>query len=667
MVNVGRPARPTVAPSTPQGSADEDKRRVEPGFEFHAITRVNIVCKLVQTAAAARVIEYLPMNATNASDMTGTPVTGAPPMAAAARRSRASPARPWRVPNVREVRLATGLVLFAFVTTHLLNHALGNVSINAMELGLKVVGVWRSLPGAIVLYAALLTHMTLGFWTLFARRSFRFTRAEAAQLVFGLAIPLLLVDHVLGTRVSLTLFGTDKGYAEELLKFWVRAPGFGVLQAVLLLIVWIHGCLGIHFWLRLKPFYPRVRDLMLAVAVLIPVLALLGFYRGGMAVQALVHDPAWQAQHLVPQHVGTSDQNAALARYRNDALIVFAVLFALIFLARGWRRLMEARQGLVALVYPKRAIRVPRGLSVLEASLRYNIPHAHVCGGRGRCSTCRVRILGRHDDLPPASAAERAVLERVQGGTGVRLACQLRPPGDITIVPLLPPDATVAAAYAGSARRLGEERYVVIMFVDMRGATTLAESRLPFDTVFVINRFHTAVSSAVTAAGGMTIQIMGDGLMALFGLHGDRAEGCRQAALACAAIAEGIARLNESLAEDLREPIRFGIGINAGTVIAGEFGYGETSSFMVVGDPVNVAARVQDLTKQLGCEVVMAEEVYAQAGFAPDDLPPHDVEVRGRAASVRVRGAKRAADLGELLSRRVDAPAAAAPVARARA
>ncbi len=588
-------------------------------------------------------------------------------MATASTRSRAWPALRWRVPNVRELRLATGLVLFAFATTHFLNHALGNISIDAMELGLKVVGVWRTLPGAIVLYAALLTHMALGFWTLFARRSFRFTRAEAVQLVLGLAIPFLLVDHVLGTRISQFLFDTDKGYAEELLKFWVRAPVFGVLQVVLLLIVWIHGCLGIHFWLRLKPFYPRVRDVLFALAVLIPALALLGFYRGGTTVQALVHDQAWQTQHLVPQHVGTREQNAALALYRNAALVALAALFALIFLARGWRRLMEVREGLVALAYPKRAVRVPRGLSVLEASLRYNIPHAHVCGGRGRCSTCRVRILGRHEELPPASAAERAVLERVQAGTGVRLACQLHPSRDITIVPLLPPDATVAAAYAGSQRRLGEERYVVIMFVDMRGATTLAESRLPFDTVFVINRFHTAVSGAVTAAGGMTIQIMGDGLMALFGLRGDRAEGCRQAALACAAISDGIARLNELLAEDLREPIRFGIGINAGTVIAGEFGYGETSSFMVVGDPVNVAARVQDLTKQLACEVVMTEEVYAQAGFAPDDLPPHDVEVRGRAAMVRVRGAKRAADLGELLSRRAAAPAAAEPVSPARA
>jgi adenylate cyclase len=224
------------------------------------------------------------------------------------------------------------------------------------------------------------------------------------------------------------------------------------------------------------------------------------------------------------------------------------------------RRLGEHRRGLVTLTYPNQSVRVPRGLSVLEASLRFNIPHAHVCGGRGRCSTCRIRILGRHEELPQASDAERAALERVRGGTGVRLACQLRPPFDISFVPLLPPHATVANAYTSNQPQIGDERYVVIMFVDMRDTTKLAESRLPFDTVFVINRFLSAVSSAVVAAGGTPNQIRGDGLLALFGLKSSAAEGCRQAATACGMIAANVHNLNELLADDLPRPIRFGIG-----------------------------------------------------------------------------------------------------------
>ena len=151
-----------------------------------------------------------------------------------------------------------------------------------MERGLALQkAVWQSAPGAILLYGALLTHMSLGFWALYERRQFRWTRMEATQLALGLCIPFLLADHVFGTRVSLSLFGTDKGYAEELVKFFVRSPFAGFLQATLLLIVWIHGCIGVYFWLSLKPGFPRVKNLLLSFAVLLPALALLGYYQGG--------------------------------------------------------------------------------------------------------------------------------------------------------------------------------------------------------------------------------------------------------------------------------------------------------------------------------------------------------------------------------------------------
>src|SRR6202142_1073255 len=225
------------------------------------------------------------------------------------------------MPSLRQIRLATGLVLFVYATLHFANHALGNISIGAMESGLVLQRlIWQSLPGAVILYLSLLTHMSLGFWALYARRRFRWTRLEASQLVLGLTIPFLLANHVIGTRIAMTQFGIEKGYAQELVGFWVNSPLLGALQAVLLLIVWIHGCLGLHFWLRLKPFYPRVKQPLLAAAVLLPTLALLGYYHGGQHTLLLVQDPAFQAQHLVPQHVGTSEQNAALARYRNDAL-----------------------------------------------------------------------------------------------------------------------------------------------------------------------------------------------------------------------------------------------------------------------------------------------------------------------------------------------------------
>jgi hypothetical protein len=108
---------------------------------------------------------------------------------------------------------------------------------------------------------------------------------------------------------------------------------------------------------------------------------------------------------------------------------------------------------------------------------------------------------------------------------------------------------------------------------------------------------------------------------------------------ACGIIAENVHHLNNLLAHDLPDPVRFGIGIHAGTAIAGDIGFEQYVTFTVIGDPVNIAARLQDLTKLYRCEVLISEEVYKQAGFGPDDLPQHDAEARGRTSGVRVRSA----------------------------
>jgi adenylate cyclase len=563
------------------------------------------------------------------------------------RPTKGTPLR-FRTPSVRQVRLACGLVLFTYVTLHYLNHALGNLSVEAMERGLLIQKlIWQSVPGALVLYAALLTHMSLGFWALYERRQFRWTKLEATQLVLGLTIPFLLADHVFGTRVALSLFGADKGYAQELYKFG-SSPTAGFLQAALLLIVWIHGCIGIHFWLALKPFYSRMRNLLLSGAVLLPTLALLGFLQGERQVSPLFGDPAWRAVNLSPAHVGTAADNARLLADRGDTLVFLAGILVGVILVRGLRRWREHWVGSIRLTFPDRTIRAKRGLSVLEASLIAGVPLAHVCGGRGRCSTCRVRVLGDLDDLPEPSEAEQALLDRVHAETGVRLGCQLRPARDLALLPLLPPHATLADVRRGPSRS-GEERYAAVMFVDMRGSTRRAERRLPYDTVFLINQFLNAVSSAVIEAGGQPNQVLGDGLLAVFGLKSTPDEACRAAVAACGVIAANVEKLNAALAHGPVEPVRFGVGVNAGIVVAGDIGYERHAQFTVIGDAVNVASRLQDLTRTLDCEALIAEEVCRRAGLAPDALPAHEVDARGRDGKVKVRAAKRAANLAGLL------------------
>jgi adenylate cyclase len=158
------------------------------------------------------------------------------------------------------------------------------------------------------------------------------------------------------------------------------------------------------------------------------------------------------------------------------------------------------------------------------------------------------------------------------------------------------------------------------------------------------------VSQAVLASGGMPNQFVGDGMLALFGLSTTRQEACRQSLRAAAMIAANVDELNKFLEHDLREPIRFGIGINGGEVIVGDIGYRDHMVFTALGDAVNVAARLQDLTKSLACEAVISDEVRATADIAEDALPQHDVEIRGRNDPMIVRAVTDARTLSALVN-----------------
>ena len=555
--------------------------------------------------------------------------------------------------SVRQIRLGCGLVLFAYLVSHFLNHALGNISMEALAGGVYYhIAFWQFLPVMIAFYAAALIHAGLGLWALYERRQFRWKAIEPLQLVLGLSIPALIITHIAGVRLGQALFGHEKLYPQVFFAYWIVWPYKIWLMLAVMTIAWVHGCIGLYFWLRMKAFYKTAAPFLLAAAVLIPALAMLGLYQGGRSVVDS-DSKEWRAENLSPQQVGTQAQQAVLKSIEDYFLIGYLGLLGFAMLARGVRALNERRAGMVSLSYGNgKTVRVPKGLSVLEASLRNNVPHASVCGGRARCSTCRIRVIGDCASLPEPSKREAFVLNRVGAGAdpAIRLACQLRPQTDLSFFQIFLPQVTAATLRTSSPSRIGEERYLVSMFVDMRGSTKLAEKRLPFDTVFIVNRFLGAVSQAVIECGGQPNQFVGDGQLALFGLGSDPKTACRQALKAASMIAANVDELNQFLSHDLREPIRFGVGIHGGEVIIGDIGYRDHMVFTALGDAVNVAARLQDMTKALACEVVVSEEVRVTAGLAENSLPQHEVAIRGRVEPMIVRAAAHASTLSALVN-----------------
>jgi adenylate cyclase len=304
---------------------------------------------------------------------------------------------------VRRLRLWSGLVLFVFVLTHFVNHALGLISLETLDAGRTLfLLLWRNLPGTILLYASLIVHMALAFWAIYNRRRLDMPRWEGMQLLFGLAIPPLLILHILGNRLAAEFLGTSDTYIYNLLIYFVFQPLQLAKQILVMVVAWVHGCIGLHYWLRLKESYRRIVPLAYALALLVPTVSLAGVLVAGRDVRRLAEDPDWLNAAMAKINFADEQGVGLIYSIENGFLAGFAGLLAMTLLLRQARAWWERRHGIVHLTYPDgKRVPVIIGATILEASRGAGIPHASVCGGRGRCSTCRVRVGAGLETLAP--------------------------------------------------------------------------------------------------------------------------------------------------------------------------------------------------------------------------------------------------------------------------
>ena len=332
----------------------------------------------------------------------------------------------------QRLRLASGLVLFTFAGAHFINTAMGLVSLELMhQVDEMRTAVTRSAVGTGVLAAAIVTHISLGLYKLAARRTLKLPLWEALQILIALSIPFLLFPHIVNTRIAHVFFGVNDTYLYELFRLW---PDRAVLQSLLLLLVWAHGCIGLHYWLRLSERYDTYRPILWTIAGLVPVLALAGFAVSGQLTAEVMSDPASLAQLKERSHWPSAADGDVMARLRDLTQYVFgAVLVAIagIYLFRRWRS--RAKSALAVTYRDGPTVNVIPGMTLLELSRASGVPHASVCGGRGRCFTCRVKIESGVENLPAPNRAEASALRALEAPANVRLACQLRPTAAMTV------------------------------------------------------------------------------------------------------------------------------------------------------------------------------------------------------------------------------------------
>lgn len=515
----------------------------------------------------------------------------------------------------RTLRMTSGLILFFYIGAHMLNHALGLVSLEAAETGMAIgVEVWYSPAGTIVLYGAAATHFLLALWAVYERRTLRLPPAELLRIALGFTLPIVLIGHAVATRIGYELFGLSSDYARVISALW--ASNSEVWQLGVMAPGWLHGCLGLHLAFSRRPLYRRFRYVLFAGALLLPVLSALGFIVMGRQIAMNPKAMAATEAYFSPAN---AVQRQSLSNWRDGILTAYFVIIGGAFGAREIRNFLERRsRRLISISFPGRTVRVPRDWTVLEASRSFHLPHASMCGGRARCSTCRVRVTAGEENCPPADTDEQGTLERIGAPPDVRLACQLRPQGEVSVVPLV---RTERPVYRAAAPKLNTERDIVVMFCDFLNRAELARDHLPQDLLYVLTLYVEALNNAIRLARGTVSYVELDSVCALFGLDRNPEHAAQSALQAVAAIERVISDINTRLGRQWDCKMSVVVTVHAGRAAVGEIGASDPPTVMAIGEAVDVANELRRTAAAQGRQFAISETIYSAVNL---DLPPQD-------------------------------------------
>ncbi|WP_333781869.1 adenylate/guanylate cyclase domain-containing protein [Shimia sp. MMG029] len=546
----------------------------------------------------------------------------------------------WRV----RVRIVSGLVLFIYVLLHFLNIGFGLISLDLAERFQDMrEAVHRSFLGSVVLYGAFLLHGGLALWRLARRRTLRMPIWEWVQVALGLTIPFLLITHVVHTRLAHEFFALNDEMSYIVGLIW--NTGSGWKQSVLLLITWAHGCMGLHFWMRAQDWWQRSLPAFIAMAVLVPAWALAGFMVQGRVQSAALRDPDVFPALAEYYNWLSAEAFGVLRDWAGAAELVFTAVLILVIAAMTARRLL-ARRGAVRIKYVSGPeISGQPGMTLLEMSRASGVSHLAMCGGRGRCTTCRVIVEEGAEHLPPPSPQEAASLAAVNAPPNARLACQLRPTERAKVLRVFNSDGGRARAHES----LGKERNMAILFLDMRGFTARTTGQLPYDVVFLLNRFFDAIVPSIIGAGGTVDKYLGDGLLAVFEQE-DEAASARAAMEAAIGISSALVTFNQALRAEKAAPVAIGMGVHLGTLVIGEIGAAQHAPRTIIGDTVNAASRLEGATKELGVELLVSESALRAVGQDVDRLDLEILELRGVSKPVLALPVQIGSDLRDILA-----------------
>ena len=259
----------------------------------------------------------------------------------------------------------------------------------------------------------------------------------------------------------------------------------------------------------------------------------------------------------------------------------------------------------------KKVISVSPGSTIMEASLKAGIDHTHVCGGNARCSTCRVYVMDGLSNCLPRNEKEKKLAEKLGFPEDIRLACQTKINGDITIrrtvVDDLDREIILKQFGDDSGTKLGQEKALAILFTDIENYTQFAEAFPAYDVVHVLNRYYQTMNEIIKLHKGIISDVAGDGILALFGVIEESKNPVLDAINAVQGMNAALLHFNEYLNQMYGRSFGIRAGINFGKVIVGNFDTGRMSKISAIGDAVNLASRIETANKNYGTKLLISQ------------------------------------------------------------
>jgi class 3 adenylate cyclase len=257
---------------------------------------------------------------------------------------------------------------------------------------------------------------------------------------------------------------------------------------------------------------------------------------------------------------------------------------------------------------------IEAGETILEASLRAGVPHAHACGGRARCSTCRIWILEGLQYCNERTEQERAIAGPLRFGPEVRLACQTKVSGDLKLRRLVLDETDLEITSQLAKPRLGrcgETRTIAVLFCDIRDFTNISQQLSPYDLMFTLNRYFFHMADAIERNGGHIEKFIGDAIMAVFGID-DTSDMPLRAIKAAVDMLSAADRMKPYMKTMYDVDFEVGIGLHYGDAVIGTVSGGREERLTAIGETVNIASRIESANKEAGTRLLISEALYRQ-------------------------------------------------------